>query len=167
MAGSKGSKSGGSTSMGSKTGGSAATSTKTGGSQKGSGGSSGSKVQGSSNDTMKAPGQDGFISRSGFESDPKGYFKEVSKVLEHNSDQNILASMEQNNLALVRKPQMLDDDSEEEKPKDYTKSSSTENLSSEMVYTSKVSPDLNNLVLEEKPQILDDDSEQGGLTGSS
>ncbi|KAL1807083.1 hypothetical protein ACET3Z_030151 [Daucus carota] len=76
MAGSKGSKSGGSTSMGSKTGGSAATSSKsTGGSQKGSGGSSGSKVQGSSKDTMKAPGQDGFISRSGFESDPKGYFK--------------------------------------------------------------------------------------------
>ncbi|WOG90262.1 hypothetical protein DCAR_0209505 [Daucus carota subsp. sativus] len=94
---------------------------------------------------------------------------EVSNIVEQNSVKNILESTKQNNFELVGKPQMLDNDSEEEKPKDYTESSSTENLSSEMIHTSKVSPDLNNLALEEKPQILDDDSEQGILedyTGS-
>ncbi|KAL1830096.1 hypothetical protein ACET3Z_008508 [Daucus carota] len=95
---------------------------------------------------------------------------EVSNIVEQNSVKNILESTKQNNFELVGKPQMLDNDSEEEKPKDYTESSSTENLSSEMVHTSKVSPDLSNLALEEKPQILNDDSEQGILedyTGSS
>uniref|UniRef100_A0A7N0U918 Uncharacterized protein n=1 Tax=Kalanchoe fedtschenkoi TaxID=63787 RepID=A0A7N0U918_KALFE len=46
------------------------------GGQKG-GGSSFSA--GANSDTMKAPGQDGYISRSGFEANPSGYFSDLHK----------------------------------------------------------------------------------------
>lgn len=69
MAGSKGAKTGGSTSL--KTGG-GSTSTKVS-TPKGSGSSSAGST--ASKEVMKAPGQDGFIIRKDFEDDPKSYFK--------------------------------------------------------------------------------------------